>query len=96
MLVVFSGLVGACGLISLLSKRTLMGALTGVQLLFLGTAMMFVSSGGHENMGVEAHVFAILITFVGVSFLVTGYALAVRLYYLKKRIYLSDLRQLKH
>ena len=96
MLVLFAGCVGALGLMSLLAKRTLMGVLTGAYFLFLGASMVFVAVGAPEGAQIESHLVAAVVTFISVTVLVSGYALGVRLFFLKRRIYLSDLRQLKH
>jgi len=95
MMMLLAGVVGAMGLVCILSRRTMLGLMVGVQLLVLGATMMFVLAGIVSGARIEGHLFGLLITLGGVAQLVGGYALAIRLFYLKGRIRMSELRSLK-
>jgi NADH-quinone oxidoreductase subunit K len=91
----FSGLLGGLGLLAILSRRSLLGLLVGIQLLIMGAAMAFVLGGistGNRNAG---HVFAFFITLSGVAQLVSGYTLSIRMFYLKRGIRMDQLREMK-
>lgn len=90
-----AGLIGGLGLISMISKRTILGLLIGIQLLILGSTMMFVTIGAASDQPMQGYIFGIFITLGGMAQLAVGYALAVRLFFLKKRISLQELRTLK-
>ena len=102
MLMTVAGLIGALGLICVISRRTLLGLFIGLQLLILGATMMFVLAGifaGGPADGIgraHGHVAGVFIALGGVAQLVAGYGLAVRLFYLKNRIEMNDLKSLKH
>lgn len=90
-----AGLIGGLGLVAMISRRTLLGLLVGIQLLIIGSTMVFVISGLHSGLRVQGHIFGLFITLGGIAQLVVGYALAIRLFSLKKRISLDDLQALK-
>lgn len=90
-----AGLIGALGLACMVSRRTLLGLMVGIQLLVLGSAMMFVLAGISSGARVEGHLFGLFIALSGVAQLAGGYALAIRLFYLKNRTQMDQLRSLK-
>lgn len=90
-----AGLIGGLGLVCMISRKTILGLLIGVQLLVLGSTMIFVLAGISSDARIQGHVFGLFITLGGVAQLVTGYALAIRLFFLKKRISLDELQALK-
>lgn len=57
--------------------------------------MIFVQAGFSSGSHVNSHVFGIFISLSGLGQLVAGFALAVRLFYLKKRTGMEELRSLK-
>jgi NADH:ubiquinone oxidoreductase subunit K len=57
--------------------------------------MAFVFGGVLSGERLSGHVISIFAEILGVGFVVAGYALAVRLFYLKGRVSLSDVRSLK-
>lgn len=95
MMMFVAGLMGGLGLICMISRRTLLGLLIGVQLLIAGSTMMFVLAGISSGMRIQGYVFGLFIILGGVAQLVVGYALAIRLFFLKKKISLDELRALK-
>ena len=95
-MIIVSAVLGGLGLICILSKRTLLGLMIGVHLLILGAAIIFVVAGSYSGMHIQGHLFAIFITLSGVAQLVVGFSLAVRLFYLRKRVGMDELRTLKH
>ncbi|MCM2322092.1 MAG: NADH-quinone oxidoreductase subunit K [Oligoflexia bacterium] len=95
MIMVVAGIIGAMGLVCIISRRTLLGTLLGVQMLVLGASMTLVLAGASSGARVNGHVFGFLIALGGVGQLVAGYALAVRLFYLKDKNDIEELRSLK-
>lgn len=104
MLMIVAGMIGGTGLMCVIFRRTLLGLIIGMQLMILGATMMFVLAGifaaGSSDVAsaarVNGHIGGIFIALGGIAQLVAGYALAVRLFYLKNRIEMSDLKTLKH
>ena len=90
-----AGVIGGLGLVCMISRRTVLGLLIGVQLLILGSTMIFVLAGISAGLHIQGHIFGFFITLGGVAQLVVGYALAVRLFFLKKSISMDELRALK-
>ena len=95
-MIMIAALLGALGLVCLLYRRTLLGILIGMQLLVLGATLIFVSAGVSSHTQVQGHILGIFITLSGIGQLVVGYALAVRLFYLKKRAGMEEVRSLMH
>jgi NADH:ubiquinone oxidoreductase subunit K len=94
-MMLMAGSIGGLGLVCMISRKTVLGLLIGIQLLILGSTMMFVLAGISAGMRVEGHIFGLFITLGGMAQLVVGYALAIRLFFLKKRISMDELRALK-
>ncbi len=95
MMMIVAGIIGGMGLVCMVSRRTLLGLLIGVQLLVLGSTMIFVLAGISSGARVHGHIAGLFIVFGGVAQLVAGYSLAIRLFYLKSRIHMDELRSLK-
>jgi NADH:ubiquinone oxidoreductase subunit K len=105
MLMTVAGLIGAMGLVCVVMRRTLLGLLIGLQLMIMGATMMFVvagifagSAGAIQDGVVRAsgHAGGVFIAVGGIAQLVAGFALAIRLFYLKNKIEMSDLKSLKN
>lgn len=97
-MMIISGLIGAFGLACVISRRTFLGVLVGIQILVLGATMMFVLAGlvsGGSGARVQGHLFGVFIALGGVAQLVGGFAIAIRLFYLKNRTEMDQLRALK-
>ena len=90
-----SALIGALGLVGIISRRTLLGTLVSIQVLILGATFAFVLAGITSSSRVEGSLFALFILLSGVAQLVSGYALTVRFFYLKKKTDMNELRPLK-
>ena len=84
------------GIFSLIMRRTLLGVLIGSQLIILGSTLVFVVGGALTTGSNESNVLGFFIVLSGLAQLVAGGVLAIRLYYLRKQIYIKDLRLLKH
>jgi NADH:ubiquinone oxidoreductase subunit K len=95
MMMALAGLVGGLGLVCMVSRKTLLGLLIGVQILVLGSTMMFVLAGISAGSRVEGYIFGLFIVLGGIVQLVVGYALSIRLFFLKKRISMDELQALK-
>lgn len=104
MIMLVTGLIGGLGLVCLISRRTLLGMMVGIQLLVLGASMIFVLAGifpsdplanSARDFRIQGHVVGLFIALGGIAQLVAGYALVIRFFYLKSRIEISELRSLK-
>ena len=95
MIMIISGLVGGIGLACMMTRRTLLGLLVGIQLLILGSTMTFVLAGIPSGERAEGHLAGLLITLGGLAQLAGGCALSVRMFYLKNRVDMDELRSLK-
>lgn len=107
MLMLVAGMIGGMGLVSVISRRTLLGVMVGMQLLILGASMIFVLAGiasssggapigpGFMDSRIQGHVVGLFVVLGGVAQLAAGYALVVRLFYLKNKIEINELRTLK-
>ncbi len=96
MILATSAILGGLGLLCLLYRRTLLGAMIGIQLMGLGATLAFVLCGALGGAQVQGHVFGLFVTLIGVAQLVAGYALAVRLFYLKQKAGMDEIRSLRH
>ena len=92
---IVAGLLGGLGMICILSRNSLLGLLIGVQLLVIGSTMIFVLAGISSGQKVDGYMFAMFISLGGIAQLVVGFSLAIRLFFLKKRISVSELQALK-
>jgi NADH:ubiquinone oxidoreductase subunit K len=90
-----SAILGGVGLFCLLNKKTILGLLVGVQLLTLGSTSLLVFAGAASGSFLEGHLFAFFIVLSGVGQIAAGYALATRMFYLKGKTSLDELRSLK-
>lgn len=95
MMMLVAGLIGALGLVCMISRRTILGLLIGVHLLVLGSTMIFVLAGMSAGLRVQGYIFGLFITLGGVAQLVVGYSLSIRLFFLKKKISIDELQALK-
>ena len=95
MMMWIAGIIGGLGLVCMISRKTLLGLLIGVQILTLGSTMMFVLAGVSSGLRIQGYIFGLFITLGGIVQLVVGYALAIRLFFLKKRISMEELQALK-
>jgi NADH-quinone oxidoreductase subunit K len=95
MLMVLAALLGGLGLFSVISRRTLLGILVGIQLMLIGASMTFVLAGISSGARVLGLTVGLFIVLGGVAQLVGGYALTTRLFYLKRGISIRELRSLK-
>lgn len=92
---VLSGFFGALGIWMVLNRRSIFGVVLATQLLGTGAALAFVSSGLLTGKLAESSVYTLLVALIGIAQMVAGYALSVRLFYLKRRTSLDELRSLK-
>ncbi|OFZ52835.1 MAG: hypothetical protein A2428_04665 [Bdellovibrionales bacterium RIFOXYC1_FULL_54_43] len=95
MIMAVAGVIGAMGLVCIISRRTFLGLLIGGQLLIMGATMIFVLAGISSGARPEGHIFGLFITFGGIAQLVGGYALAIRQFYLRGQGKVDGLRILK-
>ncbi|MBY0469897.1 NADH-quinone oxidoreductase subunit K [bacterium] len=95
-MITIAALLGGLGLVCVLYRKTILGLLVGLQLLGLSASLMLVLSGVASHVPNEGHLFGLFITLSQIGQLVVGYALAVRIFYLKKRTSVEDVRSLKN
>lgn len=94
-MMVVAGLIGGLGLICMVSRKTLLGLLIGVQLLILGSTLIFVLAGISAGARIQGHILGMFITLGGIAQLVVGYSLAIRMFFLKRKISMAELQALK-
>lgn len=92
---ILSGALGAVGLIGLIYKKTMLGLIVSIQLMILGGAALFVLAGHESGVPLDGFSFAAFIVFCGLAQTVGGYALATRMFYLKNKTSLNELRSLQ-
>jgi NADH:ubiquinone oxidoreductase subunit K len=96
-MIAIATVLGGIGLACMLYKRTLLGVLIGAQILAIGAAMAFLVAGSVSAANAPTgHVLALLATLGGVAFTVAGYAISMRLFYLRRRTGMDETRSLKH
>ena len=88
-------MLGGLGLMALLVKRTFIGVLVGVHLLFLSVTVAFALSGLGSGEFTRGYVFALFAAVLGICHLILGWALALRLYYLGGTSRMASLRNLR-
>lgn len=97
MMMLVSAVLGGLGILCVVSRRTLLGVMIGLQLLLMGATTAFVTAGALSDDGVRGHLFGLFILLSGVALLVVGYALAIRFSLLKSgTVRMDRLEQLKH
>lgn len=94
-MILFAVAVGALGVLCLAWRQTLLGVLIGLQLLSLGGGLFLVLSGVIAGVREDGQVAGLLIAIASLGQLVAGLAVATRLFYLKGRSEMKDLRALK-
>jgi NADH:ubiquinone oxidoreductase subunit K len=95
-MMIIAVIIGAIGLVAILSKRNLLSISVGVQLIFLGSTFGFVAAGTSADRVADTTIFAVFIIFSGVLQTVVGYALSVRFFQHKKTLNSDDLNQLRN
>ncbi len=95
MILILPGLIGGIGLACIIFRKTLLGVLIGAQLLFLGAVAAVIFAGFISGRQVSGQVSGVLIFLSGIVQLVLGFALAIRMFYLRRRISMSELRTLR-
>jgi NADH:ubiquinone oxidoreductase subunit K len=96
MMIIISALLGGTGLICILYRKSFLGFLMGTQLLVLGAASMIVFIGTQSKSVDQGHLFGFFIVLGSVAQLIVGFSLAVRLFYLRSKTGMDELRSLKH
>jgi len=94
-MIAVAALLGGLGLVCIIYRKTFLGFLIGVQLMITGATSFFILAGIASGTAVSADIFGLFIILGGVGQIVAGYALAVRLFYLRKKVGMNDLRTLK-
>ncbi len=96
MMMMVAALLGGIGLVCMLVRKTILGFLIGIQLLVLGATTTFVFVGSASGVLGQGQVFGFFIILSSVSQLIVGFAIAIRLFYLRKRTDLEGLNTLRH
>lgn len=93
-------ILGGLGLVCLMLKRSLLGILLGVQLLFYGGAVSFVLAGisaeTFNDMYRDGFLFGLFVLATGVAQLVIGFTAVTRLFYLKRTTRIDQVTTLRN
>jgi len=87
--------IAGFGLMALLTRKTLLGVLLGVQLLGLAGSLVFVVAGSQAGVALSGIVFAWLISISQVAVWVAGFALAGRFFLLRQSSKIEKAGELK-
>lgn len=88
--------LGGLGLVSLLCRRSLVGALIGIYLSTLGSAVLLVWVGRMSGGLSQGVVFGLFVLFCGIAQVAVGCSLALRLFYLRQDVEMDTLKRLRH
>ena len=88
-------LFGWVGIFCIVSKRDLIGVISGLLILFWGVSVAFVVAGARGAAPESAQAVAAFVSVCVVIQLVLGLAMAVRLYYVKRTIEVDRFKELK-
>lgn len=80
------------GCVAVMTRRSFLGVVVGLQLLSYSLAWMFVSAGKAVEKG---HVIAMLVLLSGLAQLACGLAIAARVFLIKKTSSMRGLEELK-
>lgn len=86
---------GFIGIYCIVTKRDLIGVVSGLLVLFWGVSMAFVISGAGGPSPESAQTVATLVSVSVLIQLVLGFSLAVRLFYVNRTIELGRFKELK-
>lgn len=89
-------LIGMIGIACLIFRQTMLGVIIGLQLTILGTTATFVLSGAGVGVESEGILFALFVLMGGICQIVIAYALATRLFYLKRNVEMKSITSLRH
>lgn len=84
------------GLFAVLSRPTLLGIILGFQMMTMGAGLVFVFSGSHAGELARGHVFASYLLVNGFVFFGSGLILTSRLFFLRKRAAVDEIRTLRN
>ena len=76
--------LGALGMIALLSGKSTLQALIGMQLLFIGVVLLLVQITAFENLKLQVNCIGIILQLVSVPQLVLGFSLSMRQFIMQK------------
>jgi NADH-quinone oxidoreductase subunit K len=95
-MILIAAAMAGIGLACVLYRRTLIGLLVGLQLMVLAASMMFMLAGvGREAARVQGQIAGLWVLLFGLVATVAGCAVSLRLFYLKRRASLEDVRALR-
>jgi len=84
------------GLICIVSKKSILGVLIGIQLIIMGCALAFVQVGLISGANIKGHLFGIFVVAAGTLQLCICLALSTRLFGLRKGTTIKQLRSMRH
>jgi len=96
MILISGVLLTVIGIICLICRKTMLGVLIGAHLVTLGCTLQFVLAGASVGETVDSIIFGLFIVLIGISQLVVGYSLSMRLFYISGDNGLSKIRNLRH
>jgi len=96
---IFCGLsvvMAMLGIYALLSRKTLLGWVFGLQLIFQALVSFGVFIGHARHMALKGQAIAFFLMVLGLSGIVASIALSVRMFYLRKNTRMDVLKELRH
>lgn len=96
MIITASAILGSLGIYCMVSKQSLLGIFIGFQLLIFGASLLLVSGAQESGVVLQGHSLALMLATSGICQLGVGFALAVRLFYLKRKPDVSQITDMRN
>lgn len=95
-MILIAAAMAGIGLACVLYRRTLIGILVGLQLMVLAASMMFMLAGlSSAATRIQGQIAGLWVMMFGLVATVAGCAVSLRLFYLKRRASMEDVRALR-
>ena len=96
-MILVAAVLAGIGLACTIYRRTLLGLILGLQILVISVTLVFILAGAQaQATTLHGQIAGLVVMLTGLVLCVAGCALSVRLFYLRQRASLDDVRALKH